>query len=85
MPYQHFNRAIGQFKKLQDGTNGADSINVGRRRIVIRSIFLRNQKDLLVVLHDVFEGTHRFIAAHEERNNHVRKDDDVAQRKDGET
>jgi hypothetical protein len=41
-------------------------------------------KDLLVVLHHVFEGTHGLFAANEERHDHMRKDHDIPEREDGE-
>src|SRR6185312_2890993 len=36
--------------------------------------------DLLVALHHLFEGAHGFVAAHEQRNDHVREHHDVPQR-----
>ena len=50
--------------------------------IVLRRVLLRDEKDLLIVLHHVLERPHRFLAADEQRHDHVRKHDDVAERQD---
>ena len=76
---KHLNGPVRQLQQLQHRPDGADGIDIRRCRIVLRRVLLRDQKDLLVVLHDVLEGANRLIAANEERHNHVRKDDDVAQ------
>src|SRR5581483_1828737 len=52
------------------------------RRIIVAGILLRCQQDLLVRAHHLFEGVDRLLASNEERDDHVRKDDDVAQRQD---
>ncbi len=80
---QHLHGAVGQLQKLQHRTDGADRIDVAGRRIVLRRVLLRDEQNLLVVLHHVFERTHRFLAADEERHDHVREHHDVAERKDG--
>ena len=82
---QNLDGSVRKFQQLQHGSDRANGIDVLRRRIVVRSILLSHQKDLLVVLHHVFEGAHRFVAADEKRDDHMRKDNDVTQRKDGET
>jgi hypothetical protein len=81
---QHLDRAVGQLEQLQDGTDRAYRIDVGRRRLVLRRVLLGHQKNLLVVLHDVFQRPHRLIAADEEWHDHVREDHDVAKRKNRE-
>jgi hypothetical protein len=43
---------------------------------------LRDEQDLLVVLHHIFESAHRFFAADKERHDHVREHDDVAEGQD---
>ena len=77
---QHLDRAVGQLQQLQHGADRADRENVGRRRIVLRRVLLRDEKDLLIVLHHVFERPHRLLAADEERHDHVREHHDVAER-----
>ena len=81
--HQHLHRAVGQLQQLQHGGDGADLIQVLRARVVLRGILLRDQQDLLVVLHHRFQGTHGFLAPHKQRHDHVRKDDDVPQRQHG--
>ena len=58
-------------------------IDVVGGRIVLGGVLLRDQQDLLVVLHHRFERADRLLAADEQRHDHVREDDDVAQRQDG--
>ena len=43
-------------------------------------VLLRGEEDLLVARHRLFERADRLLAADEERHDHVREDDDVAQR-----
>ncbi len=45
---------------------------------------MRDQEDLLVLLHYRLERADRFFTPHEERDDHMRKDDDVTQRQHGE-
>ena len=75
-------RAVGQLQQLQHRPDRADGEDVGGGRIVLRRVLLSDQKNLLIVLHHVFERPHRFLAPHEKRNDHVRKYDDVAERQD---
>ena len=61
----------------------ASSIRMIALGCVLSGILLRHQEDLSIIFHDVLERAHRSFAAHEQRDDHVRKDDDVAQRQDG--
>ena len=79
---QDLDRAVGQLQKLQHGADGADRVDVVRAGVVLAGVALRDQQYLLVVVHDVFEGADRFLAPDEERDDHVREDDDVPQRQD---
>ena len=45
--------------------------------------FLGDDEDVLVVTHHLLEGLHRLLAADKERHDHVRENDDVAQRQHG--
>ena len=81
--HQHLHRAVGQFQQLKHARQHADGIDGVRRRIVVDAVLLGGQKNLLLALHDLVEGLHRLLAADEQRHDHVRKDDDVAQRQDG--
>ena len=79
---QHLDRAVGQLQELQHRADGADGVDVVGRGIVLGGVLLGDQQDLLVVLHHVFERAHRLLAADEQRHDHVREHDDVAQRQD---
>ena len=76
--HQHLHRAVGQLEQLQDGSSGAHGVNVGRRGLVLGRVLLGHQKNLLVVLHGVFQRPDRLIAADEQRHDHVGEDHDVA-------
>ena len=80
---QHLHGAVGQLQQLQDRGDGADAIDVVGRGIVLGGVLLGDQQDLLVVLHHRFERADRFLAADEQRHDHVRENDDVAQRQHG--
>ena len=51
-------------------------------RIVVGRVLLGEQQNLLLVIHHFFERAHGLLAADEERNDHVGKHDDIAQRQD---
>eukprot|EP00657_Telonema_sp_P-1_P005861 TRINITY_DN23627_c0_g1_i1.p1 TRINITY_DN23627_c0_g1~~TRINITY_DN23627_c0_g1_i1.p1 ORF type:complete len:109 (-),score=39.63 TRINITY_DN23627_c0_g1_i1:271-597(-) len=55
---QYLHGTVRQFQKLQHSTDCTDRVDIIRRRIVVGSILLRYQKDLLVILHDIFESAH---------------------------
>ena len=69
--------AVGQFQKLENGGDRADFVHVIGAGIVDRSVALGHQHDFIVALVNHFERTHRLVAAHEERGDHVRKNNDV--------
>jgi hypothetical protein len=75
---ENLHGSIGQLQELQHRSDRADRIDIGRGRIVLRRILLRDEQDLLVILHHVFQRTNRFLAADEERHDHVRENDDVS-------
>ena len=77
---QNLHGAVRQIEQLQHGADGADGVDVPRSRVVLAGVLLGDQQDLLVVLHDPLEGPDRLLAPHEERHDHVRKNDDVSQR-----
>ena len=53
------------------------------RRIIIACIFLRGEENELLRLDDVLKRFDRFLAADKERHNHMRENDNVAQRQNG--
>ncbi len=77
---QHLDGAVGQLEQLQHAGERADLIDRIRGRIIIRRVLLRREHDQRVVLHDFFERADRFLAADEQRHDHVRENNDVAQR-----
>ena len=79
---QHLDRAVRQLEELQHRADRADRVDIRGRRIVLRGVLLGDEQDLLIVLHHVFERPHRFLAADKERHDHVRENDDVAERQD---
>ena len=76
---QHLHRAVGQFQQLQHRGDGADLVEVVRARVVLRRVLLRDEEDLLVVLHHRLERADGFLAADEEGDDHVREHHDVPQ------
>ena len=77
---QHLHGAVGQFEQLQHAGERAGLVDRIRGRIIVRRVLLRRQHDQRVVLHHLFERADRFLAADEQRHDHVRENDDVAQR-----
>ena len=74
---QNLYGAIGQFQELQDRSDRADRKQVIRARIVLTGAFLGHQQDLFAVVHHVFERMNRFFAANEQRNYHVRENNNI--------
>lgn len=80
---QNLDRSVRQFQQLEHGADGTDRIDVLGTGIVLRGVLLRDQQNLLVFAHDVLKGANRLFTPHEQGNDHVREDNDVAQRQDG--
>ena len=81
---QHLDGAVGQLQELQHARHGADAVDVVAAGIVLARALLGDEQDLLVVLHHLLEGLNRLLATDEQRNDHVREDDDVPEWQDGE-
>ena len=77
---QHLHGAVGELEQLKHGGDHADGVDVAGLRIVLVTVALGDEQDLLVALHHLFERLHRLLAPHEEGHDHVREHDDVAQR-----
>ena len=75
---QNLDGSIRQFQQLQDSSDRPDLEYIVRGRIVVARMLLRNEQNLLIVIHDVFEGANGLLATDEERNDHMGKHDDVA-------
>ena len=76
---QHLDGAVGQLEQLQHVRERADRIQVTGARVVGVGRLLGDEQDALVRLHRLVEGADRLVAAHKQRDDHVREDDDVAQ------
>ena len=79
---QHLHGAVGQLQKLQHGRERAGLIDGIGRRIVVAGVLLRGKQDVLVGVHDLLERVDRLFTPDEQRHDHVREHDDVAQRQD---
>jgi hypothetical protein len=76
---QHLHRAVGQLQHLQNVGNGADAVQVFRRRLVLGRRFLGHQYDALAGLHRRLQRLDRFRAPDKQRNDHMREYHHVAQ------
>ena len=72
----------GQLQELEHGSNHAEIVEIIAAGIVLARIELGDEENFLVRRHRGFECCDRFVATHEERNDHVRENDDVAERQD---
>ena len=79
---QNLDGAVGQLQQLQDIGERADVVDRVGFRIVVGGIDLGGKQDLLFRAHHLFQRLDRLLAADEQRNDHVREHDDVAQRED---
>ena len=77
---EHLHRAVGELQHLQDRRDAADLEHVVGLGLVLAGGLLGDQHDLPARFHRDLERLDRFRAADEQRNDHVREDDDVAQR-----
>ncbi|MNH08215.1 hypothetical protein D3C79_676240 [compost metagenome] len=76
---QDLDGAIGQFQQLQNSGNGTDAVQGVFAWIVISGVLLGQQENLLLARHCGLEGFDGLLAPHEQWDNHVRIDDDIAQ------
>ena len=74
-----FDRPIGQLQKLQDSPDRPHRIDICWCRVILRRVLLSDEKNLLVILHHVFQRLDRFIPPHEKRHDHMGEDDNVPQ------
>src|SRR5215475_7536174 len=77
---QHLDGAVRQLEQLQHAGERADLVDGAGRRIVIGGVLLRGEQNEGIGAHHLFERLNRFFASDEQRHDHVREDDDVAQR-----
>ena len=81
---EHLYGSIGKLQELKHIRQRADVVDRTRLRIVVGSVHLGCEKDLLLRTHHFFQRLDRFLAPYEKRHDHVREHDDVAQREDRE-
>jgi hypothetical protein len=81
---QHLHGPVRQLEQLQHGGKRADLVNGVGRRIVVAGVHLRDQENIGVVPHHLFERANGLLAADEQRHDHVREDHNVAQRQNRE-
>src|SRR5262245_17384490 len=72
--------AVGEFELLQYARKRANLVDRLRCRIFVGRVLLGGEQDEGVGPHRLLEREDRLLASDEERHNHVRKYDDVAQR-----
>ncbi|EKD60156.1 MAG: hypothetical protein ACD_54C00910G0002 [uncultured bacterium] len=77
---QHLDGAIRQFQQLQHIGKHANRVDAIGGRVIDGRVNLARQQDLLVVRHNLFQRPHRFLAANEQRHDHMREDHDIPQR-----
>ena len=76
---QHLDGAVRQLEHLQDVGQATYAIKIFRFRLILGSRLLGDQQDVLAGFHGHFERLDGFGAADEQRDDHVRENDDVAQ------
>ena len=76
---QDLDGAIGQFEHLQNGRDATDFEHVGGLWLIFGCCFLGHQHDAAIGEHGTFKRFDAFGATHKERDDHVRKDHDIAQ------
>ena len=77
---QHLHGAVGQPHELDDRADGSELEDVRRVGIVGLRVALCGQHERAAARHRLVERAHRLLAPDEKRHDHVREDDDVAQR-----
>ena len=80
---KHAHRAIGQLEQLQHDRDDTRIIERILTRIILGRVELRHQEDFLIAFHRRFQRGDALVATDEERDDHLRKDDDVTQRQKG--
>ncbi len=75
---------VRQFQHPHDHRRGADRVEVAVLGLFDRGVALRREQDHPVVGQRLLDGGDRPVAAHKERHDHVREDDDVPERQNRE-
>jgi hypothetical protein len=77
---QKLDVAVGQLEVLDDRRRRPDRVDLFGLRVVDRRVSLRGKKQLLVRRQRPIHREQRGLAAHDEGDHRVRKDDDIPQR-----
>ena len=77
---QHLHSTVGQFEHLQDGGHTAHLKHIFCSRLILGSGFLCHQHDAAVTFHSQLQSLDALGPPHEQRNHHMRKHHDIAQR-----
>src|SRR5437667_7128214 len=77
---QYLDGAVGKLEQLQYARKRPNFVDRLRCRIVVGRVLLGGEQDEGVGPHRLLEREDRLLASDEERHDHVRKYDDVAQR-----
>ena len=76
-------RAVGQFQHLDDGGNGAITVQVLLGRILDMAVILAENSDRAMAFLCLLDQTHGFVATYRYRHGHHGKQHHVAQGQDG--
>src|SRR5262245_3013234 len=77
---QYLDGAVGELEQLRHARKRANVVDRLRCRIIVGHVLLSGEQDEGVGPHRLLEREDRLLASDEERRDHVRKYDDVAQR-----
>ena len=81
--HQHANGAVRQLEQLQHHGDDASVIEGIAARIILCRVKLGHKEDFLGAFHRRFQRGNALVATHEERDDHLRKNDNVTQRQKG--
>ncbi len=81
---EHLDVAVGQLQALHDVADAAHRVDVLRLGVIGRRLVLGREKDALLLAQGMLERPRRGGPPDDERDHHVRKDHEVAQRNDWE-
>ena len=80
---EHLQGAVGELEHLQHGGVGAHRVEIAHRGIIRLAVALGDEDDLVIAAHSLLDSLHRLRATDEQRQNHPRKHNKVANGKQG--
>ena len=81
---QNLDSTVWKLQKLQNRRERPHCVNGVRLGIVIAGVLLGGEKNLAVCAHDFIKRIYGFFASDEKRHDHIGKNNDIAERQDGE-